>query len=100
MNSIDTSTLSGLEGAAVIDVREANEYLGGHAPAAINLPLSELVARAAEVPRDTDVYVICESGGRSAQATEWLVQQGVSAINVRGGTSAWRSAGLPLATGA
>ncbi|MEQ1735432.1 MAG: rhodanese-like domain-containing protein [Rhodoglobus sp.] len=98
MNSIDTHTLSELEDPTLIDVREVVEFVAGHARSAINLPLSELVARANEVPQGDTVYVICESGGRSAQATEWLAAQGVDAVNVLGGTSAWRAAGLPVAT--
>ena len=98
MNSIDTHTLSELEDPTLIDVREVVEYISGHAPVAVNLPLSELVARVAEVPRGDTVYLICESGGRSAQAAEWLAAQGIDAVNVIGGTSAWRAAGLPLAT--
>jgi len=100
MNNIDVTKLSSLEGSAVIDVREPFEYVGGHAPAARNIPLSELVERVRELPLDEPVYIICESGGRSAQATQWLEAQGVDAVNVLGGTSAWRSAGLPLAMGA
>ncbi|MDP3209538.1 MAG: rhodanese-like domain-containing protein [Rhodoglobus sp.] len=98
MNTIDTSALAALTDPTLIDVREVVEYVAGHAPAAINIPLSEFVARADEIPQGHDVYVICESGGRSAQATEWLTTQGVAAFNVLGGTSAWRAAGLPLAT--
>jgi len=99
MNSIDTTAVSTLGGIRLIDVREEYEYVSGHAPAAVNLPLSSLVERITEVPRDATVYVICESGSRSAQAVQWLAGQGIDAVNVLGGTSAWRSAGLPLATG-
>jgi len=98
-SSIDTRSLHQLSTARLIDVRETYEYVAGHAPTAINIPLSELVERVAEIPRGEDVYIICESGGRSAQATHWLSQQGITAINVLGGTSAWRGAGLPVATG-
>jgi rhodanese-related sulfurtransferase len=99
MNNIDTVTLAALERKVVIDVREAHEFVSGHAPGAINLPLSGLVDRLADVPRDEPVYIICELGGRSAQATDWLVGKGIDATNVLGGTSAWRSAGLPVAMG-
>lgn len=100
MNSITTTELAAIDGATVFDVRETVEYVGGHAPAAVNLPLSEFADRVAEVPRDETVYIICESGGRSAQATQWLEERGYRAVNVAGGTSAWRSAGLPVAMGA
>lgn len=100
MNSITTTELATLDGATVIDVREPYEYIGGHAPVAVNVPLSEFVDRVGEVPRDETVYIICESGGRSAQATQWLEDHGYRAVNVLGGTSAWRSSGLPVAMGA
>ncbi len=98
-SSIDTRSLHELNPATVSDVREVYEYVAGHAPTADNFPLSQLVERVAEIPRGEDIYIICESGGRSAQAAQWLADQGVTTINVLGGTSAWRSAGLPVAMG-
>lgn len=99
MNTIDTTALNQLDGITLIDVREEHEYIGGHAPMAKNVPLSHFVDRVDEVPRDETVYIICESGGRSAQAVQWLDGQGFDAVNVEGGTAAWRSAGLPIETG-
>ena len=99
MNSIDTTALNQLDGITLIEVREEHEYITGHAPTAKNVPLSRFVDRVDEVPRDQTVYIICESGGRSAQAVQWLDGQGFDAVNVEGGTAAWRSAGLPIETG-
>ncbi|MGV8913105.1 MAG: rhodanese-like domain-containing protein [Rhodoglobus sp.] len=96
MNTIDTKSLSELTNPVIIDVREPFEYVAGHAPAAGSIPLGELVARVEELDRDNTVYVICESGGRSGQAVEWLNTQGFDAVNVEGGTSAWRNSGLPV----
>jgi len=96
MNTIDTTALSGLTNPVIIDVREPFEYVSGHAPTAASIPLGELVARVEELDRDNIVYVICESGGRSAQAVDWLNTQGFDAVNVEGGTSAWRNSGLPV----
>jgi len=88
------------DGAVVIDVREPEEYEAGHVPGARLIPLRELPARAAGLPRDRRVHVICASGSRSAQAAEWLAMAGWDAVSVAGGTSAWQQAGYPVVTGA
>lgn len=81
--------------AVLLDVREPNEFEAGHAPGAVSIPLGDLRARLAEVP-EGDLTVICRSGGRSQAAAEFLVRQGVPAVNVSGGTIAWALAGKPL----
>ena len=84
----------------VVDVRESREYRPGHVPGAKNMPLSLLPALLPEVPKDRPVYVICQSGGRSAQATALMRAVGIDATNVAGGTGAWIEAGRPVATAA
>ena len=96
MNTIDPKDLAALADVTIIDVREPGEHEAGHAPGATLIPLGELPQRTGEVPTEGIVYVICEWGGRSAQAVELLVAHGIDAVNVTGGTSAWREAGLPV----
>lgn len=60
------------------------------------MPLSQLDERHGELPRDVPVLVICEAGGRSARAVEALTAAGIDAVDVVGGTSAWRAAGNPV----
>ena len=93
MNQITVDQLAALNSPVLIDVREPDEFAAGHAAGAVNLPMSELGDRVAEVPTDVPVHIICQSGGRSARVTEALAGQGVSAINIAGGTSAWIAAG-------
>lgn len=83
-------------GAYLLDVRNDDEWVLGHAPAATLIPLGELAARAGELPTDRRIAVVCRSGGRSAQATEALVGAGYDAVNVAGGMQAWLAAGLPV----
>ena len=84
--------------AVLIDVRERDEFAEGHAVPAVNLPLSELRGREAEVPGDRDVLLICHLGQRSLYAARHLLRQGVTRVfNVDGGTDAWEHARLPMA---
>ena len=83
---------------AFIDVRTRGEYVGGHARGAQNIPLDSFSdADMAKLQNFNDVYVICQSGGRSSVATKALTKRGVRATNVAGGTMAWRAHGLPMA---
>lgn len=81
----------------LLDVREIDEWNAGHAPTAQHLPMSELAARAAEVPQEDPLYVVCRSGARSARVVAFLGQQGFPAVNVEGGMQAWAGAGRALA---
>lgn len=83
----------------VIDVREMGEYTAGHVPGANWIPMATIPLRVSEIPADKDVYVICQSGGRSAQVCAWLARNGIEVTNVLGGTGAWVTAGLPIETG-
>ncbi|CAN5905517.1 hypothetical protein BH23ACT2_BH23ACT2_26490 [soil metagenome] len=83
----------------VLDVREPEEYVDGHVPGAVLMPLATVADRVGEVPTDREVLVICKSGGRSAKAAEHLRAQGVNAVNVAGGTQGWIDAGHRVATG-
>jgi len=83
----------------LLDVREDDEWAAGHAEGAVHIPMGEFVARLDEVieqAADRKVYVVCRVGGRSAQVTQYLLAQGVDAVNVDGGMLAWEAAGRPL----
>ncbi|MEY7975653.1 rhodanese-like domain-containing protein [Streptomyces pilosus] len=90
------------DGDFLLDVREDDEWKAGHAEGALHIPISEFVARYGELteaaPQDGRVPVICRSGGRSAQVTMYLAQQGIDAVNVHGGMQLWESAGRPVVT--
>jgi rhodanese-related sulfurtransferase len=80
----------------LLDVRESDEWVAGHAPDARHIPLGDLGARSVEIPVDQTVYVICRSGNRSAHATHALNGAGWHAVNVAGGMHEWEAAGLPM----
>ena len=65
-------------GIDLIDVREVHEYVAGHVPGARSIPMSILPVRVNEIPKGSEVHVICQSGARSMQVAIWLANQGYS----------------------
>jgi rhodanese-related sulfurtransferase len=86
-------------GGFVVDCREPGEYVGGHVPDAVLIPVGSLDARVAELPADRTVYVVCASGNRSLRAAGVLTEAGHHAVSVAGGTAAWVASGRPVVTG-
>jgi rhodanese-related sulfurtransferase len=82
--------------AALLDVRENDEWDAGHAPGARHLPMSELTARMNELPEDDPLYVVCRSGGRSARVVAYLAGQGYPVVNVDGGMQSWAAQGRTI----
>ena len=83
-------------GAVLIDVREQQEWDAGHAPKARHHPLGSLATSMARLPEDRTLVVVCRSGHRSARATKMLASSGFDVVNLTGGMTAWKAAGLPM----
>jgi rhodanese-related sulfurtransferase len=83
-------------GAALLDVREPDEWAAGHAAEAVHGPLRQLSLDV--LPEGEPLLVVCHVGGRSAMATQALRNAGIPAVNVSGGMAAWEQAGLPVVT--
>ncbi|HTZ42356.1 MAG TPA: rhodanese-like domain-containing protein [Jatrophihabitans sp.] len=83
-------------GAVLLDVREQDEWDAGHAPQARHLAMSELNARADELPRDVQLICVCHVGGRSSVVADALNRAGWQAANLTGGMRAWQGAGLTV----
>jgi len=82
------------DGAAVIDVREPNEYDGGHVPGASLIPVNSVYARREELPKEQDLIFVCAVGQRSALACEMAAAAGLTRLfNLEGGTDAWVASG-------
>ena len=85
-------------GALLLDVREPDEWVSGHAPDARHVPMSDVPNALDALPRDRRVVAVCRSGARSGRVTEFLVAQGFDVVNLAGGMQAWASAGHPVVT--
>lgn len=99
--TVDLTTFAArhADGAFVLDVREAAEYVQGHVPGAVLAPMSRITTMLDPVPKDAPVHVICETGNRSGSMADLLVALGYDAVSVEGGTAAWRAAGHQVVTG-
>jgi len=76
----------------VIDVRSEGEYLGGHVPGAVHMPVPEMAKKASElkVLSNKPVLVYCASGGRSPRAVTLLEKLGFTEVyHLSCGISAW-----------
>lgn len=78
----------------VLDVREDEEWQAGHLqlPNVLHMPMNSVPEHMFGLDKNQSIAVMCRSGGRSAQVTQYLQEQGFSDVkNVIGGMQAWRN---------
>ena len=63
------------EDLVIIDMRDPHEYVTGHYPNALNIPVNELYRRLSEVPGDKPILVHCVRGLRSERGYQILIEQ-------------------------
>lgn len=86
-------------GVLVIDVRTPAEFAEGHIPGAYNIDIHALdfTERIKAFDPEATYIINCQSGGRSARATSLMHELGFTkAVNLTGGITAWKAAGLPV----
>jgi len=97
---IDVEELAAIhERGLLVDVREPDEYVAGHVPGAVLIPMSQFANRMGEIDETSPVFVICASGNRSSAMTDLLRGAGFDAVSVTGGIAAWTRSGRPLEGG-
>ena len=87
------------DGATVVDIREPAEYVSGHVPGAVLIPMGHLPSRTHQLDRGRPIYLICATGNRSLAMADFLERQGFDARSVDGGTSEWGRSGRPTVVG-
>lgn len=84
----------------VVDVRVGGEHRAERIPSTLNIPLHKLEEFKEELNGYENIYVHCETGGRSADACSKLEKMAMDNwINVDGGISEWKLQDLPTITG-
>lgn len=86
----------------LLDVREADEYAGGHIPGAIHMSRGmlefKLSSNSALSARDLSIILYCKTSGRAALAAKSLHEMGYQNVqSIAGGYDAWIAAGNPIA---
>jgi adenylyltransferase/sulfurtransferase len=81
----------------LLDVRNPDELVeSGMISGAVNIPIDNLEARIAEVPKDKPIVTYCMRGGRASRAAEMLRKHGYTQEIEYGGITAWKEAGNPV----
>lgn len=76
-------------GSPLLDVRSPEEFQERHLSGAINIPLTSLTGRIAELgPPSRPIVVYCRSGARSAAAAVQLRDAGYKVVDI-GGIGNW-----------
>jgi rhodanese-related sulfurtransferase len=90
------------ESDLLLDVREADEYAGGHIPGATHISRGLLEFKFSNspelAPRDLKIVLYCKTSGRAALAAKALHDMGYYSVkSIAGGFDAWVEAGNPIA---
>lgn len=99
VGALEATQLINHHDALVLDVREDQEYAGGHVPRAKHIPLRQLSGRMQELEKfkDKPIIAICRSGARSGQGCGVLRKNGFEQVyNLNGGMMAWEQANMPV----
>lgn len=84
----------------LVDVRERHEFVAGHIPGAISMPLSTFDPGELPVEADKRIVLSCAAGVRSMQAAMVARSEGVEVdAHYRGGFKDWLMAGEPVDRG-
>ena len=74
-------------GAILIDVREADEFVRGHIPGAVNAPLSTI--KQITLSKDAPLFLYCLRGSQSKRAAGILKKMGYTVKSI-GGISGYK----------
>lgn len=84
----------------LLDVRQDNEWDGGHVPDSQHIFIGDLPGRISEVPHDRTIWVACASGYRAAMAASLLAREGRDVrLMAQSGVPEWLARCFPAETG-
>jgi len=76
----------------LIDVRTKEEFKDGHVKNSVNIPLNTLPQRyVSTLPnKEAKIFIICYSGARASDATDFLKRAGYTDVHNIGGVASWK----------
>ena len=85
----------------VLDVRPKAEYLSGHIPGALSVPLGKLEELLANLPKDQEIVAYCRGPYcvLAVQAVEMLRKKGFKATRLEEGVQDWMAMGFSISVG-
>lgn len=79
----------------IVDVRDKSEYVEGHIPGAVNIPVSSFATRSGELDKHKTIIVYCNAGNRSYKAYRKLMKLGYKKF-YQALFADWKSAGYEV----
>jgi len=82
----------------LIDVRPKEEFLTGHIPGAVSIPLKELKEKLNELPSNKEIVAYCRGPYcvLAAEAAKILSKKGFNVVILKDDVNSWKAKGLPI----
>ena len=82
----------------ILDVRSPESYAAGHIPAAMNVPLADLVSKLGTLPKNKTLVTYCSNltCALAPKAALELAQKGFKVMQLMGGMATWQENGFPV----
>ncbi len=82
----------------LVDVRPKEEFLSGHIPNAVSIPLKELKDKFNELPSDKEIVAYCRGPYcvLAVEAAKLLTKNGYQVVILKEDVNSWRAQGLPV----
>ena len=77
--NINTHTIT------ILDIRNHNDFVKGTMPHSLNLPMEQVATEFHTLPTDRPIYILCHTGDKSRDITEYLGDRGFESYNIEGG---------------
>jgi rhodanese-related sulfurtransferase/DNA-binding transcriptional ArsR family regulator len=86
------------DSVVLLDVRPGDEFASGHLPGAMHIDVTDLEARAAQLPKDREIVAYCRGPYcvMSYKAVQVLRGRGYTVRRLEDGFPEWKAAGLPV----